>query len=146
VRNLGRLGFTKTTLRLSASLVLVLLSSLATGGFELGDEGCSTGDRAHGALSHEHARADHDPREADHEAGQASNEHEDEHGDDCPPFCGDCQDCAGCFHPLATDLPVLALELIGFSLGRPDHLLPRTAQPPRWAPSPPLHVPRTAHA
>ena len=137
-------------LRLSASLVLVLLSSLATGGLELGDEGCSTGDRAHGALSHEHARAEQDAPEGAHEAGHASHEHDDdhgdEHGDDCPPFCGDCQDCAGCFHPLATDLPVLALELVGYPLGRPDHLLPRTAQPPRWAPSPPLHVPRTSQA
>lgn len=73
-----------------------------------------------------------------------SSRHED--GDDedhCPPFCGACSDCAGCFHlhALVTSIPLPLAALIA----RPTpEETPARPTAPRDAPTAePLHVPRT---
>jgi hypothetical protein len=75
-----------------------------------------------------------------------SSRHED--GDDedhCPPFCGSCDDCAGCFHMHAlVTTPLVAPTFRGLETPRPSCPLP-VATPPEAPAREPLHVPR-AHA
>lgn len=120
-----------------AGLLLASLVSLSTGSLELGGHGCHC-DEERGALLHEeHAHAVKERSLAAH--ADAEHLH-----DVCPPFCADCHGCSSCFHPVAIEVPAIALPIVRFTLDRPRHVIELPARPPRWAPPPPLHVPRAA--
>lgn len=102
------------SLALVALLALGTFVPLTTGLIALGDEDCDCASR--------------------HEDG------DDE--DHCPPFCGSCLDCAGCFHVHAiVTAPPAALSA---PMPVPVRLAAATlaARPPESPSDEPVHVPR----
>jgi hypothetical protein len=118
-------------------MLLVSLVSLSTGSLELGGRGCHCDDERGALLHEEHAHGVEDRLLAVHV--DAAHLH-----DVCPPFCADCHGCSSCFHPLAIEVSSIGLPVVRFTLDRPRHSMELPTRPPRWEPSPPLHVPRAS--
>lgn len=103
-------------LALVAALVLAAFLPLTTGLAALGDEDCDCAGR--------------------HQDG------DDE--DHCPPFCGSCLDCAGCFHLHAVVTPALARVPAVVPTLVPLAPIGLAARPPDSPSDEPVHVPRRA--
>jgi hypothetical protein len=152
-------------MRAIAAVLALHTGALSVGLLQFADADCADADHAalsteHAALSHQHPSREHLSHEhvsderGDHRAGgerlaAMGMGHGDEapaadssHGDDrCPPFCGDCHDCGGCFHPIAVvarGVSAPPRPTVDRSVTHPE-LVPHA--PPAWGPPAPLHVP-----
>ena len=125
-----------------AAVLALHTGALSLGILQFADADCADAD--HAALSNEHAALSHEHRGEHVGTGHAEESPiaESSHGDDqCPPFCGDCHDCAGCFHPVAVVTAHVSAPLRPVIDPRTTHpdLVPHA--PPAWDPPAPLHVP-----